>query len=440
MQSYACLEKFVNEFNLLCLERGGFAQIQKIHSSPYYIYLSLRFAGLSQYVVVGRAFPFSYIGLHEKNVESDLRVKDKLLDWYRKVFRNKKLTKLSLDKERACIRGNFLDGEELIFSFIHKEPCWIYLYRDKDKLKYIDSIRMRAMDSDPGDFVYDIIAPADGKIDFKIQEYSSDSQRNTIHASLNKDNLKSKKKEERFVRQKRINILGDMSKLEKVISLKTKLIEHAVDLDLALKELSLQKKFKTEKTNEQKRDKLFKLIKRYEAGLAILKSRLNALDVGGEETSDNSPELVAALFPRQISFVNNEVKFKGGNAEKVEIQQYQMGKIKFAIGKSPQGNDHLRNRFGAKSDYWFHLEGEKGAHLVVKSQDLNLILKDYVDIFASILRDSSKLSITEIPLIFCQLSELKSVKGRAGAVIPKRPRYFVANYISNWSEIITDVG
>lgn len=439
MQSYACLEKFVNDFNLLSKERGGFGQIQKVFSSPYYIYLSIRFAGISKFIVVSRAFPFSYIGIHDQNIEADIRVKDGLLDWYRKVFRNKRLLKLSLNKEKEYLFGSFHDGSEIYFCFFHKEPLWIHFYKEKETFKYIDSNRLKAFKMTSDNFDLNEILNDDGKIAFKVQDYSSNSERSTIIAVQSKDNAKSQKKQDRFNRQKRINILGDMEKLEKVVSLKSKLISHAVDVDQALNELSLQKKFKSEKTIEQKRDKFFKLIKRYERGLEILKERLERLETYDDQKEQKESELVTAIFPRNIFTDKKEIKRKVDYENDGEIQKYQVNNLKFAVGKNSQGNDYLRNRYGVKTDYWFHLEGEKGAHVVVKSHDINKILTEYVDIFASILRDSSQLNILEIPLIYCQLSDLKSIKGRAGAVIPKRPRYFVANYVPEWKEIITEV-
>ena len=100
-----------------------------------------------------------------------------------------------------------------------------------------------------------------------------------------------------------------------------------------------------------------------------------------------------------------------------------------------QSNDWLRTQ-GAKDHYWFHIENYPGAHCLIKTDDLSQLTGEDLSAIASMLRDYSRLEITEIPVIYSQLKNVKGLKGGQGKVLIKKPKYLRSSYIK-WKEIIT---
>lgn len=125
------------------------------------------------------------------------------------------------------------------------------------------------------------------------------------------------------------------------------------------------------------------------------------------------------------------------NKDGAGVVEYSWRGIRWAVGTSSQGNDYLRSRWANKEDLWFHLDGETSPHLIIKRSDLQDIREDFLGIIASIIRDSARLEIDPIPLIYTQVKNLKGIKGKAGAVIHKKTKHLTLGYNPRWKEIIS---
>lgn len=101
------------------------------------------------------------------------------------------------------------------------------------------------------------------------------------------------------------------------------------------------------------------------------------------------------------------------------------------VGNNAKANDRLRTQWGSSQDMWFHLDGYKGAHIVVRNFVMDM---EVVSIVGSMLRDYSKLQILTIPVIFTQLKNVKGLKGSAGTVQFKKEKRLIVDYIPLWSE------
>ena len=72
----------------------------------------------------------------------------------------------------------------------------------------------------------------------------------------------------------------------------------------------------------------------------------------------------------------------------------------------------------------------------LKTDDISKIKPLEFEALASLLRDCSKLDILEIPVIYSQVKHVKGLKGTAGKVLIKKPKYLRCQY-RPWKEIIT---
>lgn len=105
------------------------------------------------------------------------------------------------------------------------------------------------------------------------------------------------------------------------------------------------------------------------------------------------------------------------------------------IGLDAKSNDWIRSE-AHKDHWWFHIENYTGAHCIIKTDDFTILSVDELGLIASMLRDFSKLEITEIPLIYGQVKNVKGVKGAQGMVLVKKPKYLRCLY-TKWKEIIS---
>jgi predicted ribosome quality control (RQC) complex YloA/Tae2 family protein len=194
--------------------------------------------------------------------------------------------------------------------------------------------------------------------------------------------------------------------------------------------------------NEHKRKNIiFEKIKKFKKAEGILEKRLSDCRLEFSDWCDgNRYEDVGkgkVCTPVWHSSSKKQQKLEV-NDENIKIFEYYINEsIKFAVGKNSQSNDYLRIKWGKKNDYWFHIDGMKSAHLIIKVDSLNQLSQEHLIIIASVLRDYSSLDITSIPVVFTQVKNLKGVKGRAGAVLLKKQKYLTLNYEKNWKEIIS---
>ena len=112
------------------------------------------------------------------------------------------------------------------------------------------------------------------------------------------------------------------------------------------------------------------------------------------------------------------------------------GGLTFALGTNAAANDYLRSRWGHRDDLWFHLEGYRGPHLIAKKSTIGDIPPRVLQVIASALRDYGGLEITEIPVLFTPVKNLKGVKGASGKVRYSKEKYLKMIYDRDWiSEI-----
>ena len=96
--------------------------------------------------------------------------------------------------------------------------------------------------------------------------------------------------------------------------------------------------------------------------------------------------------------------------------------ISYGVGKSASGNDQLRSKWANKDDYWFHLDGNKSSHVIVKLSGQQLST-EVINTAATLVAHFSQFKDEWIPIIFTQVKNLKGITGTPGMVIYKKEKH-----------------
>lgn len=77
---------------------------------------------------------------------------------------------------------------------------------------------------------------------------------------------------------------------------------------------------------------------------------------------------------------------------KVKAWAYQIAEGVFVLaGKTDQDNDLLSLKVASPNDYWFHVKGMPGSHVILHTEDPNLIDKSLIKKTASVAAYHSKM-------------------------------------------------
>ena len=185
----------------------------------------------------------------------------------------------------------------------------------------------------------------------------------------------------------------------------------------------------------QKKDLIFKKIKKLKKAEEILTNRLldslqefESVKAGNFEFELTKEKVIQPLWSvsgKNLKITNKEYNYKN----------FQLKNLAGVIALDALSNDYIRSQ-ASKEHYWYHVENYPGSHLILKTDDISKLTMDDLALIASLLRDFSKLSILEIPIVYSQVKNIKGVKGSKGEVIIKKAKYLRCQY-RDWKEIIT---
>ena len=462
-QNYNELRLSISQYNENFKEsETKFGKIQKIYSTPHLICFVIRLRGKTSYLYIGRGS--TYQGLLEgKNPPpKEYRIKDTFLEYLRKNTMNSKVNDILLDsidriiyipyykeKKINCF-SFFWRGKDLIFSNLYFQDDEYFIFNSwMGKKEKLDGVLINNLND-----AYTIIHKNFDMIGRKkLSKGDNDNGKGVIGGRFlelyfDPDNSKlfkkNKNKKLKFLERKKEKIEKDIQKLNEIQVFEEKLKELKIQLDEKREYILCGKKIKFEKDWSQykKRDFLFLKIKSLKKGLEILRKRKEGCELEIERNS--SEKTVNEIQVSQVKVIkplwkNEEKKIKILKQEKnIGFDEYVLDdKYKIAIGLNSQGNDNLRKSFGKKNDFWFHLDGYKSCHCIVKIENVSDLTDNYFEMIGSMIRDKSNLLIEVIPLVFTQVKNLKGLKGKAGSVTLKKEKYRDVKYNGNWSEIIS---
>ena len=418
MATLADQSKKVNEI----LNDSAF--IQKVQSTPVSVVLRVRLPGKSIFLHLGRGRGTEGLWLGESAPVAEIRIRDKFQEWIKKYIVGQKITQITIDKKYRILTfelvskygegrlGLFYKGRKLYFSYrtLGVEGSIFKSWRLGSEENITEGLFEDIYDG-PEDKMGDISTGDIESIYKSLVTYKEDTKKKKL---LNRKIQTETKK---------------LENIELALPLQSEMYSlNSSEIRERFKKIGLSIKEKYGENEHKFRDRAFTKIKNFKTSRKFSEEKLKTL-TSEMKSCEKTIFLQKTKFP--VWAAPQKI-----NKNK-DIVSFTMGKIKGAVGKNVRGNDYLRNKFSSSADdSWFHLEGEKSSHIVLKAK-----LGDLTDIdveqIGSLLRDHMHLSVERIKLIGSSIKNIKGLKGKAGAVTVSNPNYFDVLYNSAWKEIIS---
>ncbi len=383
----------------------------------------------------------------------ELRGKDRFLDYLRVRLSNVEVIGLrQLYEDRAVelsYKKNgkvnffylFWKGRELVFMSCHYDregETW-RLLKSWEGAETILSDDVLINDCNKlGDLLFEVGL----KESFEEKpKNSSTNIKDILNNELEKLKSLNSNKKQKSKREKKIeNIQNDLKKIDQSLDL----YDEINDIDFS--KINGKWKYRNFKisfgyglNDFEKRDLVYKKLKALKKARAHQESRLQIekdkhLKINQVFEFENSLSITPPLWNANIKYLTNKKRVSEGNFQVFLLPSG----IQFAVGKNTKGNDEIRSQWGSRGHLWFHLEGDKSAHIVCKVEGISQLSQEDIDIIASCLKDFSRDDKLEIRFFFTQVKNLRGIKGQAGSVLFKKEKYLKTNYKSNWKDIISD--
>ena len=433
IQTHQQLLTISEEYNTL-FSKNEFYPVQKAYTTPHFLVLGLRFPGQNIVLYIGRGNQYEGIFVSNKYPPSYLRIQDRLLDYARKYLVGARLGRMEVDDKHFLVLFPFKNEHtDNSFSFGYKDRQLFFIKQSKDEIYTSwngETVTRSSITTLVDQFLGEKILPDSSRpAAWTLEKYFEDEHKKISGKPI-------QKKKEKFLEKKMTNISHDLDDVQKW---------HLIEEDLLLENIELggqqsmihghKIKFNSQLNHWQKRDIVFGKIKKLKKAEKILKVRLGDTEEelfkvrqGEFEFEVTKEKAIAPLWQTGQAYKTKQIS--GHN-----VKAFKLKNLFGMIALDAESNDWLRSQ-SSKEHYWFHIENYPGAHCLLKTDDLALINGEDLSAIASLLRDHSQLEITEIPVIYSQLKNVKGLKGAQGKVLIKKPKYIRCNYI-NWKEIIT---
>ena len=438
IQTYNDILQEIQSFNE---DFAKIAQIQKLYSSSQYICMQIREPGKSKYLYFGRGK--SYEGFWEgaTQIPSPLRKRDQFLEYMRRYLSGSVLTGVDIDVEDRVVRLEYRRfGKRCRFMFFYRgrELYFSNIYYD-EKLHYMRTFCSwikGVIDEELDDFKMfnelgrnDIDKNRNSREKISIDKLLLDEKKRAL-------NLLSSGKSKKFLKRKITNIQGDIDKVNKWPELTT-FAENCSDFSkMPMKNTFAGHRlnFKT-KEHFTRRDELYTKIKKLKKAQKILALRFSDTEENLKQLPDLSEDYENKLkIIKPIWSVTNDSDTVQVMSEK-GYKVIKLEGIHLAVGISAIGNDQVRKEWAKKTDFWFHLEGDKSPHIIIKLDSPVMDLNVFEIVTAAMLHYVGS-TATEARLIYTQVKNIKGVKGAAGKVTIKKEKKISVILNKSWNDII----
>jgi predicted ribosome quality control (RQC) complex YloA/Tae2 family protein len=393
-------------------------QIQKIYSSYGLVSLQLRDKGKTIFIYLGRGSGFEGVWQDEVQIESQFRLKDRLLEYFRSHVRGGVWQCLEIDTDDRCFSIVFIKkGKIEKFSifycgrrmmFVHRfysEKKKTYLHYKSWDSQYVESVQEN---------VFNLFNEV-GRKKIDTNGVLKDSSLEQVKA-MEKEQYKGSSGMKRAV-----------SKVQRTISKIEIDIANAKSSDELYKiadsgELeSMDGKIKingirfnfTGCDYYEKRNKVFEKAKKLKKVIPFLEERLKNFE---KKLEAGGMDLNIEIRPAAPYWRTQKKKVLSNSTENYKIINYEG--IQFGVGTNASSNDQLRKIWARPTDTWFHLDQNKSAHIIVKDYK-----PDYLSIVAYLMKKYSKVESNEVDLIYTEVKNLKGLKGVAGSVNYKKEKH-----------------
>ena len=391
--------------------------------------LQLRAPGKTLSIYIGRGNQYVGFFVAMKSPPAYLRIQDKFLDFIRSHLVGAKISKIVFDPNTQRFKMEFKTNTyENFFEFGYSERQLFFLLKEGDL--YFSSWNNQITKAEVSDY--------------PLSEVDKVKYKGSISKYLAEEDAKSSgtvvvKKREKFLLKKIENISKDINLNNAWKELEQQTLNDELELngsEIIFKGIRFN--FLGLKSDWEKKDLIFKKIKKLRRGEGLLKERLDEAKAellkikSGELTVETTKEKAIQVLWKVSN--NKQVNKSSNDGEYLE---FNLLGISGYLGLNAGGNDKIRS-LAHKDHYWFHIENYPGSHIIIKTDDITKINSEVFEIIASMLRDYSKLSIETIPIIYTQVKNLKGIKGVKGEVTMKKVKYLVCPYRS-FKEIISIV-
>jgi predicted ribosome quality control (RQC) complex YloA/Tae2 family protein len=389
--------------------------IQKIYSSSRFISLQVYAKGKAHHILFGRGHGFEGIWLHHQMIPSEIRQKDKFLEFLRKNLTSMWLSDIQLHQNdrrvdlifkrsgQDEILSLFWKGRELYFSLqkdeglwtswvgqslVEPEKCWQSLGLGQTPLLELNTKK---------------VLTASELIDQEIFDHKNQ-----------KPNINQKK-----ISTKIKKIEEDIKKFEKIDELK-KIISNQKPEDYQAAKSYLYKdlkyKFKTLGLYK-KREELFEWLKRLSQAKNIQEERLLKTKKELEKKPIKTLNYLTIIKPvwntqkvqEKVTPIKTENDYK--------IHSFENFKI--GVGLSAQGNDALRKLWASEDDIWVHGANGASAHAIIKTNEFSINMLKYA---ADFIAKQSGYKGSDLSIIYTQVKNVKGVTKKPGMVIYKKEK------------------
>ncbi|MCB9060405.1 MAG: DUF814 domain-containing protein [Halobacteriovoraceae bacterium] len=428
-------------------------QIQRLFATPWHTVMQVRSPGSTKFLYLGMGSGHEEVLLGDIKPESELRIKTKFLEFLRKHVQNKKILSVEIDSNDRIVCLNFQSQNEISKLFLFykgRELLFFYFTLENNKLKFIHSKtgRFEKSENEFSEISFSIFDEWGRNKKFISDSTSVEINHNEeiekIFIQL-KEKAKSKKilhKKEKKLQKKLQNIRDDLKNVEMIDTLSNYAsdVEQLSKLEVKTKLCGIKFDFTRCKHIYDRRDVIFERIKKLKKSKFIIQERLQDTKDELESLSSYSVFDLSEIKVIQPKWESNIQKLPLAPQHPDKLGSYfEYESLKFGIGKNASENDYLRIKWASKNDLWFHLEGDKGAHLIIKTDKIDNISRELFQILAAALVEYSGFNYTQASLMYTLVTALKGIKGRKGALIPKKVKYITVDCDLKWKEKISRV-
>lgn len=375
--------------------------------------------------MLGRGHGHEGLWNDEKQIISFLRKRDRFLEYLRKFLSASILYNIEIDKKDRIFKidyRRFGQKNTMLFFYCGRELYFANRFFNEKKhiRELFCSWKGTSIDDFAGsDFeLFDEIGRKD--IENKIQK----SKDRNFSKLIKSENTKAEStaiggKSLKFLKRKEKKILQDIANTNLVDELRQKTLMNDLDsLPMKNKIGDIKINFKS-KEHFKRRDEIFLKIKKLNKAKSILSLRLEDTQIkikehGKKKNLQNTLKTIAPLWmnkSKEVLKVENKQEYKLFCTDLCDI----------GIGITARGNDGLRKEWAKKTDTWFHLDGDKSPHIIVKMKS-GVIDEKIYQIVAACMKKFGKINSDEATLVYTLVKNLKGVKGAAGKVIFKKEK------------------
>ncbi|GEM_PF-497894 len=452
IQNLLTIQHSVQKYHtLVCGDKSSKGQVQKIYSTAHLICLVVRYPGQTVHLYLGRGGGYEGFWHGDIVPDSKFRIRDHFLEYLRKYVKGSLLVNVVSDDKDRIVSLEYKNSEihgKCYFFWKGRSLYFSNLTEDNEKNRLLFKSWESKGSTVPSDVeiefgdIFDSIGRDDQTSDkHQIQEVDFLAEYYKKLDELTSTVLINGRKKKRFER-KIEKIRDDLDRVKKwkeiVEYIKNLNYEAELPVELTISEVCF--KFRRKWNTHQRIDYLYGKVKGFKKAEALLKERYKeALKecqeyIGGVRPEYKSPKIVGPVWSKEKVIIRSSGD-ESSSIKSEKVDYFNFLGVKCAVGKDACANDFIRSRWASPDDTWFHMDGDKGAHLILK-HTTNINLHEIFTLVGSIIRDYSGISSDEINLIYAKVKDVKGVTGNAGKITYKRAKQIRVLYNRSWKEIV----